>query len=165
MGRDFFLLWVASLALSHTPIFYLRYLFFIHQIWTEDKFFFLSCFEACLFAACHIFSCSFSSKSGYDHLKNWWIIPNIHTRKSLEWSMSNYLLIVTQTALAIKHCHKTAVIPKVCQGRLVMQNSPIRWWHFYGKLSPQLLPYLNSLCHFVDWWWKWFLCSLQNYDI
>lgn len=58
--RESFSSYKWPLALSHTPFSYLHYLFFIHQIRRADTVFFLL-LRACLFAACHIFSCSVSS--------------------------------------------------------------------------------------------------------
>lgn len=131
---------MASLALSHTPLSYLRYLFFIHQIWTADKlFFFLFLLRACLFAACHIFPCSFSSSLVmiiWRTSESFATFTQERVGSAEKWSFDRHCneikikqvaprLCFTPTLPGGCHRYGTTVIPKVCQGQSTSWNKTV----------------------------------------
>ena len=159
--RDMFFSFMSGLSrsLCHTPFFYLRYLFFIHQMWTEDTFFFclgLVCLQFAIFSLVAFPAVwLWSSEELVNHPQ--------HSHKKEFGVLTNCLLVVTQSCPSRKkediqwngfyfnwRSQVDLTATGKCQGPSISwYKTVVWWWHFYGrqtqKLSPQLLPYLYSL--------------------
>ncbi len=139
------------LSLSLTLPFPISVVWFSFIRSEQQTSYFFSLLRACLFAACHIFSCSFSSSLamiiwGNDESSTTFTQETVQSAE--KWSFDRRCNMPSRS-----HCCRITVIAQVYQEQSISWYEtvvPLRY--FYGlltqKLSPLLPPYLNSLSFF-----------------